>query len=124
MLSKEEWRKTAELAAAAEDGRRHASWLRFKRFGAVPTGILVGAGFLGLGAWWLFAHVVTPIFSGGIPSLGGHLPGIFWVVAVGMVAGSVVAFRRPVVSVAVLLARIVAVLAWIGLAVYAMTVLV
>jgi hypothetical protein len=118
MLSKEEWNATSERAAAAKYGERHAGWLRFRRFGAVPTGILVGAGAIGLGAWWLFAHIVGPLFTGSGPGLG-HLPiGFILVVAIAFI-GTVAAWRVAVPSAPFLIVRaLLTVLVWLGLAAY------
>jgi hypothetical protein len=118
MLSKEEWNATSERAAAAKYGERHAGWLRFRRFGAVPTGILVGAGTIGLGAWWLFAHVVSPIFTGSGPGLG-HLPIAFILVAFVALIGTVAAWRVAVPSAPFLIVRtLMTVLVWLALAAY------
>jgi hypothetical protein len=118
MLSKEEWNATAERAAAAKYGDRHAAWLRFRRFGAVPTGILVAAAALGLGAWWLFAHVVIPLFSGNGPALG-HLPFGFILVAVVALVGTVAAWRVSVPSAPFLIARtLLTVTVWLALAAF------
>lgn len=125
MLSKEEWRRAAELAAAAEDGRKHASWLRFKRFGAAPAGILVAVGAAGLGAWWMFAHVVSPLFSGSGPHVAGRLPIGFVLVSGVALIGTIAAFRVRYPSAMFLIARAIgAVFIWLGLLTYAVTVLV
>lgn len=121
MLSKEEWNAVAERAAAADYGTRHAGWLRFKRFGLAPTALLVIVGGLGLGAWWLFSHVADLLSGTGYG--GGHLPAVFWIAAAVTLTGTIAAFRLPAVSVGILVARLAAVLAWIGLAVYGVTVL-
>jgi hypothetical protein len=123
MLSKEEWNATAERAAAADYGTRHARWLRFRRFGAVPTGILVGAGTIGLGAWWLFAHVFVPLFTGAGPGLG-HLPIGFILVATVAAIGTVAAWRVEVPSAPFLIVRgLLTVLVWLGLGAYAVALL-
>jgi hypothetical protein len=123
MLSKEEWNATAERAAAAKYGDRHAGWLRFRRFGAVPTGILVAAGVLGLGAWWLFVHVLGPLFTGTGPALG-HLPFGLVLVAVLALIGTIAAWRVTVPSAPFLIARaLLTVFVWLGLLAYAVAML-
>ena len=123
MLSKDEWRTVAERAAAAKYGERHAAKLLFLRFGAGPVGILLAAGGLGLGAWWVYAHVLVPLFSGGGPGLHGFPVG-FWVVAVIGMAATIAALRVAVPSAPFLIARsIVAVLFWLGMAAYALAVI-
>jgi hypothetical protein len=118
MLSKEEWNATAERAAAADYGTRHARWLRFRRFGAAPVGILIGAGAVGLGAWWLFTHVVGPLFTGSGPGLG-HLPIGFILVAFVALIGTVAAWRVAVPSAPFLIVRaLMTVLVWLALAAY------
>lgn len=118
-LSKDEWRRAAELSAAAEDGRKHAAWLRFKRFSAAPTAVLVAAGAVGLGAWWMFAHVVSPLFSGSGPSISGHLPLGFILVTLVAVVATVIAFRVSVPTGPFLIGRALAALfIWLGLLAY------
>lgn len=120
MLSKEEWNKTAERAAAAEYGAKHARWLRFKRFGAVPLSALVTAGALGLGAWWTFSHLLAPLFAGAGPDLSGHLPLGFLLVVLAAGVGTVAAFRVSVPSASFLIARaVLSVLVWLGLLAFA-----
>lgn len=124
MLSKQEWNKAAELAAAAKYGTQHAAWLRFKRFGAGPTAVLAAAAALGLGAWWLFAHVFAPLFSGPGPTVTGHLPVGFWIVAGVFLVGTIAAFRVRLPSAPFLLARtFVSLLVWLGMVAYAVGVL-
>jgi hypothetical protein len=123
MLSKEEWNATAERAAAADYGTRHARWLRFRRFGAAPAGILLAAGTIGLGAWWMFAHVLVPLFTGNGPGLG-HLPIGFILVAAAAAIGTVAAWRVSVPSAPFLIARgLLTVLVWLGLGAYAVAML-
>lgn len=123
MLSKEEWNATAERAAAAKHGDRHAGWLRFRRFGAAPVGILLAAGTIGLGAWWLFEHVLAPLFTGSGPGLG-HLPIGFILVAAITAVATVAAWRVAVPSAPFLIARgLLTILVWLGLGAYAVALL-
>lgn len=123
MLSKEEWNATAERAAAADYGTRHARWLRFRRFGAAPAGLLVGAGAVGLAGWWMFVHVVGPLFTGSGPGLG-HLPIVFILLAVVALVGTVVAWRVAVPSAPFLIVRaLLTVFVWLGLIAYGAAIL-
>lgn len=124
-LSKDEWCRAAELSAAAEDGRRRSRWLKFQRFGAAPVGVLVATGALGLGAWWLFSHLIAPLFSGSAPHLSGHLSIGFMVVFLLAILLTVGVFRVRYLSTALLIARAMIVsFLWLGLIAYALASLV
>lgn len=118
MLSKDDWMKTAEYQAARVYGEKYAGWFAFRRFLAGPLGILVIAGSLGLGAYWLWNHV-------GVPATPGRLSTAFWVLAVALVIGTFVAFRptgKFRTAAALLVRGVVVGLLWLGFLTYAVTV--
>jgi hypothetical protein len=126
MLSKEEWNAVAERAAAADYGTRHARWLRFRRFGAGPAGILLVAGAVGLGVWWVFAHLIRPAFDHQWVRSDASLPIAFWLFAAVALIATIYAFRPRIIPPAPslrFLRAVVAGLIWLGLLTYAVTVL-
>lgn len=118
MLSKNEWRTVAERAAAAKHGERNADWLHFKRFGAARLGVVVALGAVGLGARWLWLHLLGPLFSG--EAITGHVPAGFWLVVAICLLLSILALRSRVLSLPPFaIARgIVIAFLWLGLGAY------
>ncbi len=116
MITKEEWNRRAELAAAAAHGEKYAGYYRFKRYAAGPLGIATGTGILGLGAYWTWNHVHLPSATAG----PGHLPTAFWVFLVLLVVGTFIAFRpgRFVPAAATLVRAVVFSLLWLGFVTY------
>jgi hypothetical protein len=83
-----------------------------------PPASWSGPATIGLGAWWLFAHVVSPIFTGSGPGLG-HLPIGFVLVAFVALIGTVAAWRVAVPSAPFLIVRaLLTGLVWLALAAY------
>lgn len=72
-LSKEEWQRAEQLAAAHKRGERRERYHTWRRFYAVPTSIAVVLGAIGLGCWWVVKHVARAV-TNGMPtgSLGGY----------------------------------------------------
>jgi hypothetical protein len=121
MLSKEEWNATAERAAAAKYGERHAAWLRFKRFGAVPAAAVLALIALGLGAYWTYSHLIQPLFAG--DQVGVSLPSGFWVIAGIALVLSVLMLRVRLVGPMTLIRAGALAVIWLSLAGYALSVL-
>jgi hypothetical protein len=121
-LTKEEWNRQAERAAAASFGEKHAGYYTFKRYAAGPLGILGLAGLLIGGATWAWNHVHLPSAGTG----PAHLPVLFWVFLIGLAIGTVVAFRpgRIVPAAAVLMRAVVFSLLWLGVVTYGIVVLI
>lgn len=122
MITREEWKHTAERAAAAKHGEKHYGWYSFRQYGAVPLGIALSAAAVGLGAWWMWSNVIRPLFDHDIPGPAGGLPGAFWVVAVIALVATLIAFRpgRGFVLFHITLIKVaVTALVWLGLFGYA-----
>lgn len=120
-LTKNEWNRHAEIAAAHKHGENHVGWYLFRRYGAGPTAVLVVLGALALGARWLWTHARLP--GAGVAGI----PVAFWVLLVALILGTGVAFRpaRTVRPAAATLVRLVVVgLLWLGLITYAVTVII
>jgi hypothetical protein len=64
MITRDEWNRAADFAAAAKYGQDHSGWLTFRRVYAVPTAVLAALGAIGFGAFLLWTKVVHPLFSG------------------------------------------------------------
>lgn len=117
-LTKDEWSRHAEIAAAHKFGEDHAGWYTFKRYGAAPVGIAALAGLVGWGVYWLWHHIGIP---GGTQ---GGLPIAFWIALTLLLIGSAYALRRPTVRPAAMLVRAVVLsLLWLGFVVYGLTVI-
>lgn len=114
MLSKSEWRIEAERSAARKWGEENSGAFFFWRFLAGPLGVVILAGLVGLGAYWLVRRAGEAL-SGG-PALSA--PVGFWVAFTALAVGTAVAFRPrkafTTFSFAVVRAVIVALL-WLGL---------
>lgn len=122
MITREEWKRTAEHAAAAKHGEKNYGWYAFRQYGAVPVGIAVAAGAVGLGAWWMWSNVIRPLFDHDTPGPAGGLPDAFWVITVIALVATLIAFRpgRKFAMLHVLLAKVaVTALVWLGLFGYA-----
>lgn len=121
-LTKEEWNRQAERAAAAKFGEDHAGWYTFKRYGLAPTSVLTGLGVVALGIRWVWTHLHLPAAAGG----RGHFPALFWVFLAALIVGTAVAFRpRDFTSAATQLVRAVVLgLLWLGFIVYGLTVVI
>lgn len=92
MITREEWMRTAEHAAAAKFGERHSGWLTFRRIYAAPVAVLVALGAIGFGGYLLWAKVVRPVFGGGAHFSAG-LPIAVPVLAVVLLLATVIVFR-------------------------------
>lgn len=73
-LSKDEWERAEQLAAAHKRGERRERYHTWRRFYAVPTSIAVALGAIGLGCWWVVKHVARAV-AGGVPT---GSPGGYW----------------------------------------------
>lgn len=123
-LTKDEWDHHAAIAAAHKHGENHAGWYQFQRYGMVPTLVLVGAGAVGFIGYKLW-HLAKAVLAGANPAAG--TPAVFWVVAGILLVVTAVAYRpgrMPSFHPAALIVKgAVFVLAWIGLAAYAVGVI-
>jgi hypothetical protein len=89
MLSRQDWKNYADVAAAHKHGEETWRWRLFKRRMAGPWGVAAAAGAVGFGAWWLWDHAADAL--GGVntpPSSSGFLA-----VAVLLIIATTVAFR-------------------------------
>lgn len=112
-LTKDEWGRTAEHAAAARYGEKHMGFYVFRRFYALPLGLAVAAGTIGWGGYWLWNRAAE-LFSGGVSV---HGTTALWVVAVLLLAGSIALLRPsfiPRTPSATLLRAGLVLLAWLG----------
>lgn len=122
-LSKEQWRNVAEASAAAKYGERYASWLAFRRFGATPLLIAAAIGTVGLGAWWVWSHLIDPLLSG-VAVGGPGIPLLYWIAVALAGIGTAAALRIPVIHFGVFLARAAAVgIVWLVLIGYGVSLL-
>lgn len=116
MLSRQEWTETADAAAARKWGEDHATLFAIRR-GFIPGLSVAAAVGLILGAIWLWHHVSLPHLTG-----GGGIPAGFWVVLILVTAGTIGLFRM-IAAPGLFFAKLaLAVLVWLGLAVYIITV--
>jgi hypothetical protein len=122
VITKDEWNRRAEFAAASKFGEDHAAWYIFKRYAAGPVGVVAAAGTLGLGGYWAWNHVHLP--SAGLGP--AHLPAVFWVFLVALALGTVITFRpgRFVPAATALVRGVVFALLWLGFVTYGVVVLV
>lgn len=92
MISKEEWNRTAEHAAAASYGEEYRGWIMTKRVLAGPLGVvllfaaLVGA--LAWGAYWLWNRAAEA-FTGTADLPGGG----FWLAGGALLVVTLIAYR-------------------------------
>lgn len=122
-LTRDEWKRHVEIAAAHKHGENNAGWYVFRRYGAGPLGVLAIAGTLGWGAYWLWNHISLPDVGNG----PAGIPALFWVFLVALILGTGFAFRptdrfRPMSS--TLLRAVVTGLLWLGFVTYAVTVII
>lgn len=115
-LTKDEWMRTAEYAAAAEWGKDHKGWFVFRRFGlpvllvALPLGVI---GFLGWRTW----NAMAGAFSG--HSAG--VPTAFWVIGTVLVLSTAIAFRPraiPASTHSLMLKAVALLVLWLGFIAY------
>jgi hypothetical protein len=118
VITKDEWDRRAELAAAAKYGEKHVGWYTFKRYAAGPAGIAAAAGAVGLAAYWLFTHVHLP------SATAGHLPTAFWFFAIPLAIGTFIAFRPGRIFPVAFTLVVVLALLWLGLITYGLVVLI
>lgn len=112
MLTRSEFRKHAEIAAAHRYGEKHEAWLTFRQRMHGPLGAVSAALVLGLGALWLWHHVH-------LPSATAHVGLAYWLVVAGLALVTALVFRIRVTLAATALVRIVvAVLLWLGVVSY------
>src|SRR3982750_1441155 len=91
MITRDEWNRAADLAAAAKYGQDHSGWLTFRRVYAVPTAVLAALATIGFGIFLLWTKVVHPLFSGAsLPSGPGTAPPVLAAV---LLVATLVAFR-------------------------------
>lgn len=119
-MSKNDWMTVAEAAAADQYGRKYAKAFAFRRFGMVPTAIIVGVGFLGWLAYrgWL---LVAGLFDGGMPATSG-VPVSLVAVAGVLLVLTVAAYRpgrMPSSPVTLLVKAVVFTAAWLMLIAFA-----
>jgi hypothetical protein len=118
MISKEEWKTTAEHAAATQYGVDHKGWYAFKRLHAARVGIGALLAGLGFGAWLVWDNVVRPLFTGDFAVPSGSIPALFWIVVASTLIVTVVAFRpgRPITAFHVTVLKMLVIgSAWLGL---------
>lgn len=121
-LTRDEWKRQVEIAAAHKHGENNAGWYVFRRYGAGPLGILVIVGMLGYGAYWVWHHLSLPATGDG----PAGLPVLFWIALVALILGTAYAFRpthrfRPMAT--TMIRAVVAGLLWLGFLTYAITVI-
>lgn len=122
MTTKTQWREAAYRAAAAHYGEKYAPWYRLRLFGPGPLGVLVLVGAVAGGLYWLTKTVRVHAGSG-----PAGLPSAFWAFVVLLALGTAWAFRprRHIVPAFLMLVRLMIVaLLWLGVATYAVTVLI
>lgn len=118
MITREQWNKAAQEAAAAKYGTDHAGWYTFRRVYAVPVAVLSALGAAGLAGYLLWHKVVRPMFSGSGPHVAGHLGLGFAMVAGALLVVTLVAFRpkaMPTIFHITVIKLFVVGSAWLGL---------
>jgi hypothetical protein len=123
VLTKDEWKKNVEIAAAHKHGEDNASFYVWRRRLAGPWGVVLAVVAFGLVVRWLTHHVHLPSASGG----PAGLPVLFWILLVGLILGTGWSFRpartiRPAAT--TLIRAFVIGLLWLGFVTYAITVII
>lgn len=123
MLTKDEWKKNVEIAAAHKHGEQNASFYVWRRRLAGPWGVVLAVVVFGLAVRWLADHVSLPDTGSG-PS---GLPVLFWILLTALLLGTGWSVRptrafRP--AAALLIRAVVLGLLWLGFVTYAITVII
>lgn len=112
MLTREEFKRHAEIAAAHKHGEDHKTYYVFRQYARGPLGAVSIALALALGLITLVRHVH-------LPHAPAHVGLAYWLVVAGLAAGTWLAFRIRVIMASTALARIVvAALLWLGVITY------
>lgn len=112
-MTREQWHSAAEKAAAETYGRKYASMYAFRRFGAVPTAVLIGVGVLG----WL-AYKAWQFLSGAFDGSGPAAPTWSFIAAGALLIATLIAYRpgrMPSMPITGVIKAVVFAGAWIAL---------
>lgn len=119
MLTKGEWMREADASAARAWGEKHSTMMAL-RHGVIPAGVLIGAVFLGWGAWWLWDHASAALPEPVAEQHAG-IPSAFWIAAGILLLVTVIAFRprRIPTPAHILIVKLgVTALLWLGVIAY------
>jgi hypothetical protein len=117
MITKDEWHRTAEFAAAAKWGEEHKSWFVFRRFGLPVLAVVVPVGLVGFLLWKAW-QALSGSFSG---HGAATMPALFWIVGGALLVATIIAFRprTAFVTFGALMVKVGVLLAlWLGYVAY------
>lgn len=123
MLTKDEWKKHAEIAAAHKHGENNVGFYVWRRRLAGPWGVVLAVVVFAGVVRWLWKNISLPDMGTGT----GGLPIVFWVFMVALIIATGVAFRPArtfrTFSATMVRAAVIGLL-WLGFITYAITVIV